>query len=174
MALRPDRANERLILATGAVVIWWGRIEGLLFQNCLMIRQDPKVAARFGSEPPYVATDRLISHWAKIGRLVAAPDTELQAEISATKVELTECAEFRNTLVHGFWDYPTSEQPADQSNVTIIKPMRDGGLKFAQHTVDYQMLAKFHDRLARLYNRVLWLDLHHLAEQSAIAGPALE
>ena len=160
MALRPDNANHPLLLATGAIVIWWGRIEGLLFQEAMEMSHHPVVAAAKACEPPKIRTKDLIAQWAKASRIVMADSPDTQAEISRIKGELTECAETRHILVHGFWDYPDERNDPLKSNVTVIKPERSGGISLKKYEVDYPTLAEFHNRVSRLYHEVLGLTLH--------------
>jgi hypothetical protein len=160
MAIRPDNANTPLLLAAGAVVIWWGRIEGLIFQETMAMSHHPDVAVAKVCEPLQIATERLISQWAKASRIVMADAPDTQAEISRIKGELSDCAETRHVLVHGFWDYPDDRSDPLRSNVTVIKPERAGGVQYRKYEVDYPTLAEFHNRLSRLYHEVLSLTLH--------------
>ena len=155
MALRPDNGNHPLLLATGAVVIWWGRIEGLIFQETMNLGLHPEVEKAGICKPLQISTERLIAQWAKASRLVLSDTPPWQDEISRVKGELTECAETRHLLVHGFWDYPNPDQEPLVCKITLLKPDRSGEVQMAQYLIDYPTLAEFHNRLSRLYHELL-------------------
>ena len=155
MALRPDNANYPLVLVTGAIVIWWGRIEGMLFQETMNMGLHADEAISSLCQPLQIATQKLIAQWARASRRVVADDPELQAAISKVKGELTDCAGDRHILAHGFWDYPHDDQIPLQSKITVIKPDGADGVKFEQYEVNFQILSEFHDRLSLIYHRIL-------------------
>lgn len=132
----------------------------MLFHEVLASRSHPALQGTGICEPLQIATERLIDQWAKASRRVAQESPEMQAEVSALKIELKYYASTRNILVHGFWDYPSPEQNPNKLNVQIVKPTRSGETEFTRYEIDYQTLAEFHDSLARLYHRIVSLTLH--------------
>jgi hypothetical protein len=146
--------HETMLALTGAVVTWWGRIEGSLFQDLLIAQRHSSVKAEICAPLP-VGTKNLITTWIKTMGLVENEQAWFD-EIKRIAAGLRDCAEDRHVIVHAFWDYPDPAQ-ADRSKLTIIKPAKGspGQIRFAQYHMDIPKLAEMEQRFRTLYHRVM-------------------
>lgn len=159
--LYPD---AQLLALTGSVVMWWGRIEHLLFTGVLMLKHHAGVASSGVCDPPQIATKRLINQWQKAAKIAADGDAAQIAEVEAVTVELYDVADDRNGIVHSFWPYP---MPTQERSLALIcvKPTKTGDLIWRQCKMDAELMTKVSDAASRLYHRVLALHLDHLRHQ---------
>jgi hypothetical protein len=146
-----------MIYLTGSIVIWWGRIEHLIFAELTQLRQHPAVEAAGVCDHVQIATKRMLAQWRKAAIIAAGADDELVSEIETLTADLRDLAEDRHLLVHSFWPYPT-ETAAEEVTLTILKPQGDGYL-FLQTPVNLAKLTEAHQHAVALYHRVLQITL---------------
>lgn len=146
--------DAEVIALVGGVVIWWGRTEHLMFTDLLELRQEPAIQgkAKFAQVP--ISTNPLIRQWSAAALLMET-ETAAQREVELVRDELYRCAEDRNIIVHGFWDYPEPE-PKSEHKITVMKPTRDNAsIEFRQYQIDRETLQRTHNSAVSLYHRIL-------------------
>jgi hypothetical protein len=145
-----------LIVAIGAIVTWWGRVEGMLVFELAPLRAHPACAKLAEKERFPVMTGKVIKQWADAQRLVFAADARVLAEVDELETELFACADERNKLVHYTWPYGG---PEGQTTLTLqsIKPAKGthDTLLLSKHTIDPESLDRTNDRICALYHRLL-------------------
>jgi len=150
-----------LLTLTGAIVTWWGRIEGMMFHDLLTLRHDDAVKASGACDPLPMGTKPLINAWVKATRIIETED-KWHEELKSVATELRECADDRHVIVHGFWDYPDPAK-SDQSQITVLKPSKGDRSKllFAQYKINTDKLNEIETRFRHLYHRILPFSLNH-------------
>lgn len=145
-----------LISLTGAIVTWWGRIEGLLVRDLITLRQHPACVDYARKERFPVSTGKVIDQWEKTRNLVFAGNDEKRSQTHALTKRLRDCADDRNILVHYFWPYGNERDPSTL-RLTSIKTARGShdDLEFRSVTITLEELDDLNERLFRLYTPVM-------------------
>ena len=145
-----------LISLTGAIVTWWGRIEGLLTRDLITLRQHPACADYARKERFPVSTGRVIDQWEKTRNLVFQGNDQKRLQTSELVTRLRKCADERNILVHYFWPYGNQQDPSTL-RLSSIKPARRShdDLEFRSVTITLEDLDDLNERLFRLYTPVM-------------------
>lgn len=161
MASREEAYDPILLTLTGAIVTWWGRIEGMMFHDLLALQHDDGVKLSGACDPLPTGTKALIGAWVKATRIIETEE-KWHRELEQVAVELRELAEERHVLVHGFWDYPDPAH-SNRSKITVIKPAKGNRsqLQFSQYRTDTAELHELETRFRRLYHRILPFSLNH-------------
>lgn len=168
MACRvPKGIDPMLIQLKGAIVTWWGRVEGLVVSDLLAMRHHPK-AAKVAKEPIQVATNRLIGQWRRTRCAIFADQPAHLSKVEELATELRETADGRHVLVHSFWPYGTSS-PDEPVKLRSIKPQRADPsiLEIKSYPIDPEKLDALNERLIRLYHRLLPMTVNYVIQHSS-------
>lgn len=152
----PPNIDDRLIGLTGAIVTWWGRIEGLLVRDLITLRQHPACREFAEKERFPVATGKVIEQWKKTRNIIFAGNAEKCRQTSELAAQIEECARERNILVHYFWPYGNDPNPTEL-RLQSIKPRKGthDTLEISSVTVNLENLDDLNERLFRLYTPVM-------------------
>jgi hypothetical protein len=167
----PGGINPDLVSLTGAIVTWWGMIEGVIVQDVIGMNSHAAVHADGECWPVQTATRRLISQWVRARRIAHRTFPDNGFDFEAARGNLAECAEIRNRLVHGFWRFGTPSEPRDDFVISTFKPIRGkpNSFEFERYLIDVPMLDSFNSRLASLYHSVMCASLNlHLRQAEAM------
>lgn len=153
----PGDIDPLLVSITGAIVTWWGRIEGVLVYDLLASRQHPAARPIAEKQQFPVSTSRVIAQWARCRRAIFAGNPGELRRVENTRQRLADAAKDRHALVHGFWPY--GGDPADPTTLRLqmIKPKKGetGMMEVHQRTITIDSLDDFNERLIHLYHTVM-------------------
>jgi hypothetical protein len=168
----PAGIDPWLLHLTGTIVSWWGRVEGILVGDLMLLRQHPKFLHVAQKERFPIATKRIIEQWGRGRRIVCADDALDLKRLDRALFALRECANERNDLVHGFWPYG-AEPDAKTLRLEIAKPSQNdaGDIEIRHVEIDAERLDKLNERIIDLYHGVLMMsvNLHILYPHPALA-----
>jgi hypothetical protein len=152
MQEHPDINDAEIAALLGSIVIWWGRVENLMFRDMLDMRRHPDISSQERFKKTVIATKKLISQWCAAA-LILETEKQAKAQLKTIRQDLYDCAEDRNALVHGLWDYPEFEQRTE-IDVSVIKPVEGGQLLLSRYRVDAGRLAEVQRQAVSLYHRM--------------------
>lgn len=166
----PPHIDDRLVSLTGAIVTWWGRIEGLLTRDLITLRQHALCAEYAKKERFPVSTGLVIKQWEKTRSLVFAGNEEKCRQTKDLVSRLRDCADDRNTLVHYFWPYGNDQDPS-VLRLSSIKTRRGthDTLEFREVTITVKDLDDLNERLFQLYTPVMVAGMQLLIGPDRIA-----
>ncbi|MEO3432097.1 hypothetical protein [Inquilinus sp. CAU 1745] len=155
MACRiPENIDPLLVSLTGAIVTWWGRIEGILFRDLMFTRRHPATRHIIEKDPFPVSAKPLIRQWAKCRRAIFADNPVKLQRTEDIRQRLSDASEERNMIVHGFWPYGDD----DPESITIqrVKPKKKTDiLAFDSYIATVEKLNNLNERLIFLYHETL-------------------
>jgi hypothetical protein len=142
----------------GSIIIWWSRVEQLMFDDMAARRKRPHLQ----SQPTFARIEMnangLIRQWAA-AVLVELQDSADQKGIEELRTDLYAFAERRNELIHAFWDYPEVASRTEHKLTHIRSSADNLSYLIRQGTVSTNALAELNREATRLYHMVLPLTL---------------
>lgn len=162
--------DQSVISLTGSIIMWWGRIEFLLFNDLLALQHHPNVAKSQICERIQSRTKDLVAQWRKASVLATEDDRELTESVELIAERLQRISGLRHVLVHWFWPYPDPNQNK-KFRLTFFRRDSRGQFYFRQHDVDGQMLGDAEHECIDLYHRLLWISIGDMFNLNRASSP---
>lgn len=162
----PDGIDIALIHLTGTIVTWWARIEGLLVQDLITLRQLPMNAELAAKEPFPSSTNATIKQWHRLQN-ATWPEEKTLREVTSMVPELRDLAEERHIIVHSFW--PWGSDDPETVRIQRVRPAKGGNIAITQYELNVETMDAVNERLCSMYHRNLALSMNLLFQRRRLS-----